>query len=137
VTSSCGRAEGTAASKGRLEIRNLTRETVIARRVEVADRSAARNKGLLGRRSLAPDEGMWIAPCEAVHTLFMRFPIDLIYLDRGRRVKKIRSNLPPWRISGCFSAHSVLELAAGAIGRSGTQPGDTLQFFPAELENER
>jgi uncharacterized membrane protein (UPF0127 family) len=74
---------------------------------------------------------MWIIPCEAVHTLGMQFPIDLIYLDCDRRVQKIRNDMPPWRLSMCFSAHSVLELPSGSIRKTGTKPGDMLEFSPA------
>ena len=71
---------------------------------------------------------MWIVPCEAVHTFFMRFPIDLIYLDRKHRVKKIKDSVPAWRISGCLSAHSVLELPAGTIRNTLTECGDVLEI---------
>ena len=67
------------------------RSTVLATRLEVADSGPKRNKGLLGRDGLAPGEGLWIVPCESVHTFFMRFPIDLVYLDRKNTVKKVRS----------------------------------------------
>lgn len=116
----------------RLKISNLTRNSVLAECVEIADRGAKRRKGLLGRDSLSAEEGLWILPCEAVHTFGMRFPIDLIYLDRNNRVKKTRSNVGPFRLSGCLSAHSVIELTSGAISRTQTQPGDRLEFSAAE-----
>ena len=112
----------------RLKISNLTREAELATSVEVAHRGAKRSKGLLGRDGLSAEEGLWIVPCEAIHTFFMRFPIDLVYLDRNRRVKKVRSNVRPWRLSGCLTAHSVLELAAGTVLRTQTRPGDRLEF---------
>jgi len=71
---------------------------------------------------------MWIVPCEAVHTFFMQFPIDLVYLDRRHRVKKVRSAVSAWRISACLSAHSVLELPAGTIQETSTQRGDLLEI---------
>ena len=83
--------------------------------VRLAGDGRNRRKGLLGRECLGSGEGLWIVPCEAVHTFWMRFPIDLIYLDRKHRVVKTRSNVGPWRLSGCLRAHSVLELAAGSI----------------------
>jgi uncharacterized membrane protein (UPF0127 family) len=115
----------------RLRISNLTRQAELAHWVEVADNGAKRRKGLLGRGMLSAGEGLWIVPCEAVHTLGMQFPIDLVYLDRDRRVQKVRNDVPPWRLSVCFSAHSVLELAAGSIRRTGTKPGDILEFSAA------
>ncbi|MGA7109911.1 MAG: DUF192 domain-containing protein, partial [Terracidiphilus sp.] len=87
---------------------NLTRSTRIASSVEVADSGAKRSKGLLGRTGLAPGEAIWIVPCESVHTFGMKFAIDLIYLDRQLRIRKIRSNVRPWRMSGCLTAHSVV-----------------------------
>jgi uncharacterized membrane protein (UPF0127 family) len=114
----------------RLQVLNVTRQTYLATAMEVADSGPKRNKGLLGRDSLAPGEGLWIVPCEAVHTFAMRFPIDLVYLDRNRRIKKLRSAVPPWRLSGCLTAHSIIELPPGTIRNSQTQRGDSLEFSP-------
>ena len=109
-------------------IRNQTRDTVLAESAGVADTSAARRKGLLKHESLPEGEGLWIAPCEAVHTFGMGFPIDVLYLDRKKKVLKVRENMVPWRISGCLRAHSVLELPAGRAGRCATSVGDQLEF---------
>jgi len=111
-----------------MKVTNLTRNTVLASRLEVADSGAKRSKGLLGRKGLAPGEGLWIVPCESVHTFFMQFPIDLVYLDRKHRVRKVRSNVPPWRMSACLSAHSIIELPAGTIRKTQTKPGDVVEF---------
>ena len=119
-----------------LRVLNRTRGTVLASRLQVADTGAARRKGLLGRDRLAPGEGLWIAPCESVHTFFMRFPIDLVYLDRKRQIRKLRGSVGPWRLSACFFAHSVLELPSGVIRETQTQPGDTLEFVPADAAGE-
>ena len=62
----------------------------------------------------------------------MKFPIDLVYLDRNKKVKKIRSGVPPWRLSACLSAHSVVELASGTIQMTQTRPGDKLEFSSAD-----
>jgi hypothetical protein len=118
----------------RMKVSNLTRQTVLSASVEVADSHAKRNKGLLGRDGLAPGEGLWIVPCEAVHTFGMRFPIDLVYIDRKHRVRKVRSAVRPWRMSGCLSAHSVIELGAGAARAALTVRGDQLEFSPADPE---
>jgi uncharacterized membrane protein (UPF0127 family) len=96
--------------------------------MEQAGTGAKRSKGLLGRKSLPPGGGLWIVPCESVHTFWMQFPIDLVYIDRQRRIKKLRSNVPPWRLSACLSAHSILELPSGTIQSTSTQVGDTLEF---------
>jgi len=122
----------TLSSNPRLQVTNTSRSSVLATHLEVADTGPKRNKGLLGREGLSPGEGLWIVPCESVHTFFMRFPIDLVYLDRNNTVRKVRSAVGPWRLSACFSAHSILELPAGTIRGTQTQPGDVLQFAGAE-----
>jgi uncharacterized membrane protein (UPF0127 family) len=119
----------------RLKVSNLTRGTVLANSLEVADTGSKRNKGLLGRKGLADGEGLWIVPCESVHTFFMQFPIDLIYLDRENRIKKVRENVPAWRLSACLSARSILELPAGTIRSTQTERGDLLTFSPALIGN--
>jgi uncharacterized membrane protein (UPF0127 family) len=106
----------------------VTRKTVLATYAELADSGTSRNKGLLGRSGLGPGEGMWIVPGEAIHTFGMQFPIDLAYLDRHRRIRKVRSHVPPWRISACLTAHSVLELPSGTICETKTQVGDELSI---------
>jgi uncharacterized membrane protein (UPF0127 family) len=121
----------------RLRIENLTRQVELAHCVDVADDGAKRRKGLLGRKTLCAGEGMWIVPCESVHTFGMQFPIDLVYLDRHKRVKKIRSDVSPWRMSACLSAHSVLELASGSIRKTQTKAGDKLEFHPVSRTNDR
>lgn len=105
---------------------NQTRNAVLASAAEVADTSAKRRTGLLKHKRLDAGQGLWIVPCESVHTFFMRFPIDLVYLSRDRRVRKVRGSVPPWRLSACLPAHSVLELPAGTVEKTGTRPGDQL-----------
>ncbi len=107
---------------------NETRNRTIANRVRLASTSATRRKGLLGVSHLDENSGLWIRPCEAVHTFWMRMAIDTVFLDRQGRVKKIRANLKPWRLAVCLPAHSVVELAAGVLEKSGTQVGDALRF---------
>ena len=126
---------GPAKPNQRMKIANLTRQTELASYAEVAAHSAARNKGLLGRSGLPPGEGLWIVPCESVHTFFMKFPIDLVYLDRNKCVKKVRSSVPAWRLSACLFAHSIIELPAGTIRHTKTAPGDHLEFSPADSPN--
>jgi uncharacterized protein len=94
--------------------------------VEVADTSEKRRVGLLKHLRLEPGSGLWIVPCESVHTFFMKFPIDLVYLDKQRKVRKVRHAVPAWRLSACLTAHSILELPAGTAEKTGTQRGDEL-----------
>jgi uncharacterized membrane protein (UPF0127 family) len=112
----------------RMQVKNLTRNTVLATCLEVANTGSKRNKGLLGRERLSPGEGMWILPCAAVHTFWMHFSIDLIYLDRKNRIQKLSSGVPPWRLSACLWAHSVIELPSGTICNTQTRAEDNLDF---------
>ena len=103
----------------------------LATQVRVAGTSADRRRGLTGIDELAAGAGIWIAPCEAIHTFGMRMPIDVIFLDGQFRVRKVLQSLAPRRISVCLRACSVLELEAGAAAHSGTKPGHLLVFQPA------
>jgi uncharacterized protein len=107
---------------------NETRGSTIANRVRLASTSGTRRKGLLGVTRLDENSGLWIVPCEAVHTFWMQIPIDTVFLDRKGSIKKIRANLKAWRLAIDLRAHSVLELAAGVLEKSGTQVGDRLLF---------
>jgi uncharacterized membrane protein (UPF0127 family) len=128
-----GHSAAQEAPEARLRVANLTRETVLASSLEVANHGSNRMKGLLGRDGLAPGEGLWIKPCEAVHTFGMRFAIDLVYLDRKKRIRKVRSGVPPWRMSACLTAHSVIELPSGTILATQTRRGDRLEFSPSAV----
>jgi uncharacterized protein len=106
---------------------NKTRETFIAFRVKVADSILSRLVGLLGKRSLQPDSGVWICPANAVHTIGMLFSFDLVLIDKDFKVVGIRELLRPFRITmPNTKAESVIELPAHSIFRSRTQIGDQL-----------
>ena len=103
---------------------------MLGEKIEVADDSRRRRTGLLKHTSLAPGEGLWIAPCESVHMIGMKFPIDVVFLSRKRVVLKIREHMPPgFRFSLCLTAHSVLELPAGTVAATGTAKGDQLELI--------
>lgn len=114
-----------------LRIRNVTRNTVLAVAADVADSSRKRRTGLLKHTSLPAGEGLWIAPCEGIHSFRMKFAIDVLFLDRRRKVLKIRHEMVRGRISLCLRAHSVLELPAGTAKATGTVEGDQLEFEQA------
>ena len=119
-----------------LVIRNLTRQTTVADRAILANTSATRRTGLLKHESLQDGEGLLIVPCEGVHTFGMKFPIDVIYLNKKRVVLKIKPEMPKRRMSFCLRAHSVLELPAGMAGRTSTTVGDQLEVERVEKEQE-
>jgi uncharacterized protein len=103
-------------------------ETPVCERCDIADTPLTRLRGLLGRARLQSGEGLLIRPTSAIHTCFMRFPIDAVFLDRDLVVLRAVSDVGAWRVAGCRRARAVLELAAGEIRRRGIQPGDRLQF---------
>jgi uncharacterized membrane protein (UPF0127 family) len=110
-----------------IRVRNLTRNSVLCSRTMIARSVRDRSRGLLGRR-LTADEGMLfeaLIPLMWMHTWFMRFPIDIVFLGRGNIVIKVRASLKPWRFSPMvFGARKALELSEGAVTRSGTAVGD-------------
>ena len=110
--------------------------TVIGDKIAVADSSATRFLGLMGKRSLEPGSGMWITPSSGVHTFWMRMRIDIVALDKENRVVALAHSVPPWRIS-CVSlkTRSVLELPAGRIAECGISVGDTVNIIPEILSS--
>ena len=121
-------------TSGYYVVRSRIYGTRIAGQVSLATTPGSRRKGLLGIREMKPGAGLWIAPCEAIHTFGMRIPIDVIFLDRCRRVRKLVPRLMPWRVAVCFAANSVLELRAGCIAETGLEMGDVLEFDLAHQE---
>jgi uncharacterized protein len=103
-------------------------ETVCARCV-LADRPWTRVRGLLGRKRLEADEGVLLRPVGAIHTMFMRFPIDAVFLDREYSVVKVVENVRPWRFAGARGAKAVLELRKGAAARR-LRVGESLVIVP-------
>jgi uncharacterized protein len=101
---------------------------IVCRRLSVAASARTRMKGLLGRRSMDADEGLLLRPAGSVHTAFMRFPIDVVFLDRGMRVLRIAPNLRPWRMAAQRGARVVVELDAGAAERNGISAGLQLRL---------
>ena len=101
---------------------------VVCERCVVADDSLTRMRGLLGRTELPPDEGILLRPASSVHTWFMRFPIDVVFLDRNLTVLRIVPSLRPWRAAWRWRASAVLELAAGESERRGIRAGDSLHW---------
>ena len=95
-------------------------------RCVLADTALVRMKGLLGRASLPSGRGILLRPASSVHTAFMRFPIDVVFLDRDNRVVKIAPEIAPWKVSAGRGAKSVLELPAGEAARRGLVVGKRL-----------
>jgi uncharacterized protein len=104
----------------------LRERAVVCDRCELADSAWTRLRGLIGRARLQPGDGLMLRPASAIHTSFMRFPIDAVFLDDDLRVLRVREGLRPWRAAAAPGATAVLELAAGQAARNGLVPGARL-----------
>jgi len=110
-----------------VSIVNLTRGTILAQRAAVAETPGSRRRGLLGTDALDDGEGLLILPCRQVHTFGMRYPIDVIFIDKSWTVRRITHRMRPGRLSALvLSSRAVLELPAAKAARTGTQKGDAL-----------
>jgi uncharacterized membrane protein (UPF0127 family) len=105
---------------------NARSRQVIARDVEVALTRVARRKGLLSRASLDPSSALVLAPCFAIHTAFMRFSIDVVFVDRAGCIRQIVRSLQPWRMAASPGAYATIEFAAGALDHFDLVVGDRL-----------
>jgi len=105
--------------------------TILVAQVWRAERWWQRLRGLRGRAPLQPGQGLLIVPCAGVHTFWMRYPLDLVFLDRQGRVLRCRHRVKPWRAASCFGAHATLELPAGTLPALALQPGQVLQWSAA------
>jgi uncharacterized membrane protein (UPF0127 family) len=101
---------------------------VVCDRCLVADSPLTRMRGLLGRHELSRGEGLLLRPAGSVHTAFMRFAIDVVFLDKSLRVLKIDPEVQPWRAVSCRGAKAVVELPSGECSRREVAVGDELAF---------
>jgi uncharacterized membrane protein (UPF0127 family) len=116
---------------------NQTRQLYLATDLKVAQTHWSRLRGLLGvaASDFGNGRGLWIRPCRGVHTLAMRFPIDVIYLDRAGTVVHVEHNLQPWRFSPVrMQAASILELPSHTVARTGTALGDRIEIKMRETD---
>jgi uncharacterized protein len=117
-------------SSGPHVLRNERTGVTLARTLELASDSRTRTRGLLGRTGLAAGSVLIIAPCNAIHTFFMRFTIDVVFADRQGQVLKVCWGLKPWRIGVAMRAFAALEFEAGSVDRADITPGDRLAVLP-------
>ena len=110
----------------RFRLTNSRNAAVVADNLLTAFDSKTRNKGLLGRNGLPEGSALIIAPSNAVHTLFMRFSIDVAFVERSGRILKVRASVAPWRITASLRGFAVIELPSGTLERSQTIAGDML-----------
>ena len=106
---------------------NKSKQITLVANLVVANSFFSRARGLIGKKSLAQDEGMWFPKSNWIHTFFMSMPIDVIYLDKKMKVKKLETNLKPWKLAApVFRADSVVEVTAGFINQNQIEIGDDL-----------
>lgn len=110
-------------------LRHLGAGQVLATHTEMALTRANRNRGLLGRDHLAPGHALVLAPCFSIHTGFMRFPIDVIFVKRDGRVVKTCAAVPAWRMKIGWGAYAAVELPAGTMAQIGVTAGDRLELL--------
>ena len=114
-----------------MRIRNARTGDLLGDRVVLALGIGSRLQGLLGRERLGEGEGLWLDPCSSIHMFFMRFAIDVVFVDRHGVVVRAVEAVAPWRIAGGGrGARAALELPPGSISRSGTRIGDRLEIEP-------
>jgi uncharacterized protein len=114
-----------------LSLVNQRTDEALASHVEVAVTRSARRKGLLGRDGLGTSSALILAPCAAIHTMFMRFDIDAVFVDDDGRAVKVVRNLVPWRIAATASARAVVEFRAGTLRDDNVTVGDRLYLRAA------
>lgn len=97
--------------------------------LDVADRMWLRLKGLLGSTNLPEQQGILLKPCNQIHTFGMKYPIDVLFMDRSCRVKKVVHSLAPGRMAGSWAAISAIEVASGVVDAKGVHLGDKLRWL--------
>jgi uncharacterized membrane protein (UPF0127 family) len=116
-----------------MPIINLTKQTWLATKVRKADNFLTRLVGLLKRTHLGPEEALWLMPSKGIHTIGMKFPIDVLFLNRNHQVLGLMSGMLPYRVSAVhLRSYSVLELPNGTIKKSQTEVGDQLEISLVE-----
>jgi hypothetical protein len=113
------------------EVVNSRTGQVLVRRATKAASIKSRTVGLLGKAGLDADEALIISPCWSIHTFFMRFPIDVLFLDKQGQVRKIIHSMPAWRMAAAWGAQDTIELAPGALRGIDLQIGDAIEVRPA------
>lgn len=110
-----------------IKLINTNNNQIIGNKISYANTPYRRFIGLMGKKSLEDGEGIFLTPCNSIHMMFMKFPIDIIFLDRKNKILHITENIQPWKISRIvFMAQSVLELPVGTVQKTQTKIGDIL-----------
>ena len=111
-----------------MKLYHQSKKNIVANKVDIADKFFSRAVGLMGRKSMDEKSALWIKSCTHIHTLFMRFTIDLIFVDKNLKVKKVYTQAKPWQhfFTGTWRADSVFELPEGSLSQLNIKEGDQL-----------
>ena len=113
-----------------MKLINKKNDKILANNLKIADNFFKRLIGLLGRKALDKGEGLHIIPCNSIHSFFMKFNFDAIFLNKNNEVVYLIEEMPAWHVSKiCFSAYSVVELQSGVIKETETSISDVLEFL--------
>jgi uncharacterized membrane protein (UPF0127 family) len=123
------------ATRATYEVINARTGAVLADRALLADGPVTRAKGLLGKKGLERGEALIIRPCWSIHTWFMRFPIDVLFLGKQSEVKKVRPRIPAWRFAASRGAQTTIEFGPGALEGQDIQPGDPVTIRPVAMDS--
>jgi uncharacterized membrane protein (UPF0127 family) len=124
------RADEGLRENAQMKVANQKNNLTSADNLKLANTLRDRVSGLLTYKDLPPGNALMLKPCNSIHSFFMRFAIDVVFIDRQNRVVRTITQFKPWRISGiCFSAHACIELPAGTIQSTCLSIGDTLSFL--------
>lgn len=116
-----------------LKLINKSKKNIIVENLFLADSIWSRTKGLMGKKDLAEEEGLLLVPCNSVHSMFMRFPIDLLFLDRELNIIRIIEKFKPWRATPMFrDCRQVVELKAGVALKKGVSVRDELEIIKSD-----
>ena len=111
-----------------MRIKNATKKIILADSVSVADNFISRFIGLMGKKEFPEGNCLVITPCKSIHMFFMKFPIDVLFIDKDQKVTYIIENMKPWSFSRIvWNSYNVIELPAGTVSKTGTKTGDLLK----------
>lgn len=111
-----------------MKLKKVTTSEIVFEKLILSESTISRMVGLLGRKGLGPDEAMWITNCNAIHTFFMKFSIDCVFVDQKGQIKKIYHEVKPWKIAGpVWGAAAVVEMAAGQARYKNLSEGEVIE----------